>query len=71
MIGYMGFDPKTILVIGFYMAAFVYPLFFIITFFSLKSDVRKDIDTVFYLLVPLIINIPFWTYILEYLSEFL
>lgn len=58
-------SPKVLVYTGFFIGVIIYPVFFIIVFFLLDRKVRKDLNTLFYLLLPLLGNLAFWSYIFE------
>lgn len=56
----LGNSPKDILNASLIIGLLLYPIFTICILLFLDKSARKDINTLFYLAFPLIINIPFW-----------
>ncbi|MBO8171540.1 MAG: hypothetical protein H0Z33_06610 [Bacillaceae bacterium] len=60
-----GKDPGDMLHLAFYVSFFAYPLFFFVVFLALPRGLKKDIDTLFYLLLPELLYFPFWLIVSE------
>ena len=58
---FLGISPKSLIESALIIGLIIYPIFLFLTLLFLEKQLRKDVDTLFYLAVPLMINLPFWS----------
>ncbi|WP_188207468.1 hypothetical protein [Alkalibacillus aidingensis] len=65
-----GMGPYDLLVHSvIYMTVLAYPIYVFVVMFLLPKELRLDVNTIFYILMPVILFAPNWALIYEYVNR--